>query len=251
RINQVGKWTMVNGEWCLTVAQVVRRPSKFENAQRLFTIYHSLVVLATAVVLDYGLQNLVERDGGAKARERADLRDVGDAARHVLEALFVCLVVGNCNYLGLRAGQFLHAAREFHYRDLLVRADVEDLAHGLVPLHQVNQSADDITHEAEAARLLARAEDRDGPARQRLLDEGWDDHAVLPGLSGADGVEESDDDRRQLLLAPVGEREELVNRLRARVRPAPLRRRSHDEVSVLSKRNVVREAIDFGSRGEE
>src|SRR5207237_7955795 len=91
------------------------------------------VRLPTAVVLDDGLQNLVERDGGAEARERADLRDVWDAARHVLEAFLVCLVVGDCDYLGVRAGQLAHAAREFHDRDLLVRADVEDLAHRLVP----------------------------------------------------------------------------------------------------------------------
>ena len=46
-------------------------------------------------------------------------------------------------------------------------------------------------------------------------------------------------------LAPVGEREELVNRFGAGVRPAALRRRAHHEVAVLAERHVVREARDL------
>ena len=59
-------------------------------------------------------------------------------------------------------------------------------------------------------------------ARQRLAHEVRDDHPVAPGLPRADGVEEAPDDRRQLALLPVGEGEELVDRLRARIGPAAL-----------------------------
>src|SRR5947209_20484732 len=37
-----GKWSMVNGEWWLSVAHVGRIPFSAEDAQRLFTIYHLL-----------------------------------------------------------------------------------------------------------------------------------------------------------------------------------------------------------------
>src|SRR5205085_12130062 len=103
----------------------------------------------------------------------------------------------------------------------------------------------------EAARLFAVAIDGDGATSQSLSDEGRDDHAVLAGLARADGVEETDDDGGPFPLAPVGEREELINRLRAGVRPTPLRCRAHDEVAVFAERHLLREAIDFRSRSDE
>ena len=46
-------------------------------------------------------------------------------------------------------------------------------------------------------------------------------------------------------LAPISEREKLVNRFRARIAPTALRRRSHDEIAVLSKRNLSAQPVDF------
>src|SRR5215213_5712729 len=89
--------------------------------------------LAAAVVLDDGVENLFERDRRLEADERADLRDVGHAARHVLEALLVRLVVRDAHDLALRARQPANLLGELVDAHLLVRADVADLAHGLVP----------------------------------------------------------------------------------------------------------------------
>src|SRR5215212_7376538 len=79
--------------------------------------------LASAVVLDDGVENLHERDGGPEADERADLRDVWHAARHVLEALLVRLVVRDAHDLALRARQLSNLLGELVDADLLVRAD--------------------------------------------------------------------------------------------------------------------------------
>ena len=67
----------------------------------------------------------------APARERVELRRVGDPALHVLEALLVGLVVGDVDDLASdEPGQLDDALGELVDRDLVRRADVEHLADG-------------------------------------------------------------------------------------------------------------------------
>ena len=72
-----------------------------------------------------------------------------------------------------------------------------------------------------------------------------------PGLPRSDGVEEADDDDRQLALFPVRERQELVDRLAARVGPAMLRRRAHHEIGILAERHVLALAVHLGRRRDD
>ena len=102
----------------------------------------------------------------------------------------------------------------------LRRADVEDLARG-VGVHQPGERADRVLHVAEAARLRAVAVDLERVACKRRLNEAGNDHAVLPALARPDRVEEAHDHAVEPALLVVGERQELVERLRLRVRPAP------------------------------
>ena len=72
-----------------------------------------------------------------------------------------------------------------------------------------------------------------------------------PVCRGPDGVEEPDDDDRQLALLPVREREELVDRLAARVGPAMLRRRAQHEIGVLAERHVLALAVHLRRRRDD
>ena len=112
-------------------------------------------------------------------------------------------------------------------------------------------AADDVGDVAEAARLRAVAVDGDRLARQALPHEVRDHHAVAAGLARPDGIEEARDDHRQLLLFPVGQRQELVDRLAARVGPAVFRRRSHHEVGVFAEGHGRALAVDLGRRRDD
>ena len=136
-------------------------------------------------------------------------------------------------------------------RHFLARPDVEDLADRPGMIHQRHQGSDDVADVGEAARLVAVAVDRDRPAGERLLDERRHDHAVLPGLARSDGVEQPDDHRRELALAPVGQRQELVDRLRAGVAPPPLGRRTQHQVAVLAERDLLAQPVDLRGRGDQ
>ena len=119
-------------------------------------------------------------------------------------------------------------------------------------VHQPRQRADRVLDVAEAPRLRAIAVDLDRLPRERPLHEAGDHHPVLPGLAGADGVEEADDHAVEPALVVVAEREELVHCLRVGVKP-PARRRGTvdpavglDELLLLA---VV--AVDLGRRRDE
>ena len=114
-------------------------------------------------------QDLVERPRGLPVDGTTDLRDVRVAARHVLEARFVRVVIGDHVDLGVRAGHLTHAVGETEHRDLLLRADVEHLAvGGLAQLHEVDERTHDVVDVTEAARLRPVAEDGDRAARRAL-----------------------------------------------------------------------------------
>src|SRR5437660_688514 len=83
------------------------------------------------------------------------------------------------------------------------------------------------------SRLPAVTEHRDRLARERLAHEVRNDHAVLRRLPRTDGVEEADDDDGDAALLVIREAQELIDRLRAGVAPAALRRGAEDEVAVL------------------
>src|SRR6185369_1561187 len=141
----------------------------------------------------------------------------------------------------------LHALRELDYGDLGVRTDVEDLAHGVRVIHQLDQRTDDVAHVSKTTALVAVAVNRDRPACDGLFHKRRNYHAVLARLPGTDGIEESHDNRGQFLLAPVSKCQKLVNGLRAGIAPAALRSSAHHEIAVFAKRHVGTETVNFGS----
>ena len=105
---------------------------------------------------------------------------------------------------------------------------------------------------AEAAGLLAVAVDLDRLAGERALDEARDDHAVHAGLARADGVEQARDDAVEAALVRVGEREELVHRLRVGVGPAALGGRAVDPAVGLAQRALLAVvAVDLAGRRDQ
>ena len=136
-------------------------------------------------------------------------------------------------------------------RDLAGVADVEHLPVAAFVVEQADQAADHVGHVGEAARLLAVAVDRDGHPGQRLAHEVGDHHAVLPGLPRADRVEQADHHRGQLPLFPVGDGQELVDRLAAGVGPAALVGRAQHQVAVLAERELVALAVHLAGRSHQ
>ena len=100
---------------------------------------------------------------------------------------------------------------------------------------------------AEAAGLGAVAEDLERPSRERRGDEPRDHHPVVAALARAHGVEEPRDHDVEPALLVVGEREELVHRLRVGVGPAALGRRPIDAaVALLQRALLAVVAVDLG-----
>ena len=86
---------------------------------------------------------------------------------------------------------------------------------------------------------------------QRLAYERGQDHPVAAGLARPDRVEQAPHHDRQLALAVVGDRQELVERLGARIRPAAARGRTHHDVAVLDEGKLRRLAVDLAGRSDE
>ena len=78
------------------------------------------------------------------------------------------------------------------------------------------------------------------------FDEIGEDHAVAAGLARADGVEEADDDDRELLFLPVGERKKFVEGFGSGIAPAAFGGGAEDEVGVFVERDVGALAVDLG-----
>ncbi len=171
---------------------------------------------------------------------------------HVLDPLPVGLLERDVHELRPRAGRREHALGEADDRDALLRADVVDLARVPGRAHQPGEGADRVLHVAEAARLVPVAEDLEPAAAERGADEARDHHPVAAALARADGVEEADDHAVEPALLVVGEREELVHRLRVGVGPAALRRRPVDAAGALVERRLVLVvAVDLRGRGDQ
>src|SRR6185436_2715884 len=111
-----------------------------------------------ADVVDHAREDLVELHLRLVADEGADLRDVRHAARHVLEAGLVRLIVRDGHDLRAAAGHRLDLLGQRAHRDLLAVADVEHLADGLRLLHQPHEAVHDVADVGEAAPLRAVAE---------------------------------------------------------------------------------------------
>ena len=118
-------------------------------------------------------------------------------------------------------------------------------------LEQTQQGECDVTDVAEAARLAAVAVDGQRLARERLADEPRHHHAVASGLARPDRVEETHHGDRQVALAPVGHRQELVDRLRAGICPARLVGGAQLQVAVLPEGQGAALAVDLAGGGEE
>src|SRR5687768_5616820 len=161
-------------------------------------------------VLDHAPHDLIELDRRDVAGECVDLRDIGDAPRHVLEPCFVRLVVWDADDRRTAAGQLLDLGGERVDRDFVAVADVENLADGGRAINQGYHTAHDVADVGETAALIAVPEHGNRLAGERLTNEARQNHSVLPSLPWPDGIEQTADDDRQLALLPVGEREELV-----------------------------------------
>src|SRR5262245_6225345 len=111
---------------------------------------------------------------------------------------------------------------------------------------QVDQRTNYITHVRETAALLAVAVHSDWFVAQRLPDKTRYDHAVLTGLPRTHCVEQADHHGRHALLAPVSNGQELIDRLRAGITPAPARRGSEHQVAILTERQRGALAVHFG-----
>ena len=87
-----------------------------------------------------------------------------------------------------------------------------------------------------SASACRRRRSRAAGLQARLETKRGNHHAVLPALARPDRVEEADDHAVEAALLVVGEREELVERLRLRVRPAARGRRPVQALALLVER---------------
>ena len=172
---------------------------------------------------------------------------VGRAVADVVEAGAVGLFVGEVDDRTFGAGQLDDALRQGVHGNLLVAADVKNLADGGGGGDQFRQGRDDIAHVAEAARLFAVAVDLQRLVLQRGRHEAGEDHAVHAHLPRADGVEEADDDDGQAVLAVVGQAQKFVDALGIGVAPARVSRGTHDHVIVFAERHPRPFAVNLGA----
>ena len=114
------------------------------------------------------------------------------------------------------------------------------------------ECANGVVDMAETPRLMPVAVDLDRLATKRVRDERRDHHAVLATLPRPDGVEEPGDRAVQIVLDGVGESEELVHRLRIRIRPSALGRRSVDPSRCFLEGSLLAViAVDLGGRSDQ
>src|SRR5580765_1999427 len=234
------------------VAVIVTRPSRIESctcadaveAARTSRRAPPAIILAVRMgpcqytrpglfvpkILDYLLKDVVQGIPGPIPDKALDFGEIGHAPRHVLEAGFVRFVIRNEFDRRARPRELAHPIGERADGDLLRIADVDYLSDRLRLDHELQHRAHDIGDVAERACLETVPENGDRFPRKRLTDEVGNDHPIRPRLPRPDGVEETHDDDGQPALFPVPEREELVDRLAARVGPAMLRSRTHHEI---------------------
>src|ERR1700730_12497831 len=140
-----------------------------------------------------------------------DFTDVGHTPRHVFKALFVSTIIGDMDDLRPAVRHLLHQLRQVIHRNLLCAPNVKYLADSGRMMSQIRKSAHHIPNIAEGTRLLTIAINCDGLTADGLLNKIWNHHAISTGLSRTDSVEQADDDHRQTLLVPVGNRQEFID----------------------------------------
>jgi hypothetical protein len=177
--------------------------------------------------------------------EMAHSRGVGNSPEHVLEARLVRLVVRNEAELGIALGTTHDAPSEIRDRDLLLRADVENIADGLGLVEEPDERADHVEYMTEATRLRTVAVDRERFAGQRLANESWDHHSVGRTLATPDGVEEPHDDRGKPTFLVIRVRKDLVDSFGRAIRPARDGRRPEHPVCVLGEWDVRVLTVDL------
>ena len=116
---------------------------------------------------------------------------------------------------------------------------------------QAGDRFDGVVDVAEAAGLVAIAEDDQWFVAERGFDEARQDHAVPSGLAGTDGVEKTGDDDGEFAFVVVSHGEEFVHELGTGVAPAAKRGRADEEIIIFGEGGFAALAIDFGSRSEE
>ena len=164
----------------------------------------------------------------------------GIAVEHVLDPEPVDLVVRDVDELRREPGRSSTRWARSRIRDPLLRADVEDLARRRRLVHQPAERADRVLDVAEAARLRRRRRgSRAAVRRAHARRSGGSTIPYWPLCRGPDRVEEADDHAVEAALLVVGEREELVHRLRVGVGPAPCGRRPVDAAGVLLERQLL------------
>src|SRR5687768_2372642 len=221
---------------------------KGETASAAGTYYTPLPntdVGATPKVGDHAVDNLCQADFGLVANQVVELAEVWHTPGHVFEPGLVRLVVRNRDDRGTAARQLLDLGGKGRNGHLFGIPNVEDLSDRSRFYHQLEQGPDDVGHVREAARLSAVAKHRDLFAGERLAHKRWHDHSVLTGLARAYGIEKANDDDRKFLLFPVGERQELIQRFAARIRPSVSSGRSHHQIRILAEGNRDALAVDL------
>ena len=131
-----------------------------------------------------------------------------------------------------------------------VAADIEDFAPSGGTVLQPHQRLDGVLDGAEAAGLAAVAIDPQRLAAPGRLDKAWQDHAVLAGLPGADGVEKPRDDHRGPLFPGMRQGQEFIHQFGAGITPPAQVRRADEQVILLRERLLLALAINLGRRGQ-
>src|SRR5579863_6732753 len=103
----------------------------------------------------------------------------------------------------------------------------------------------------ETAGLTAIAKNSQGLPGKCLLNEGRQDHPVAPSLPRTDSIEQPDNGDRKPALAMVSQRQELINRLGARIAPAPFRGWPKHEVVLFREGKLGGLAVNFGGGGDQ
>src|SRR5581483_2187932 len=128
--------------------------------------------------------------------------------------------------------------------DFLFAADVEDLAAGGRTILQTDERLHRVFHKTKTACLAAISKDLEGLVLTGGGDKAGQGHAITPGLTRADGVEEPANDDWGSVFAHVGEGKEFVHELGAGVAPPAEMGRADEEVVFLGKGVFDALAID-------
>ena len=104
---------------------------------------------------------------------------------------------------------------ELHHRDGVLRTYIVNLSVSLSFIRQSGQSSHCIGDMAETSGLFPGSEHPYWFTVYRGLNESWDNHAVLTGLSWSYDIEEADNSSRQLRVLMISHKQEFVDKFAA------------------------------------